>query len=295
MHAYWDDFWAVRALGDAAYLADSLGEQAQAQDLVTLRDAFRDSLRESIALTIAERGIDFVPGSVEWADFDPSATANALSPLGEVDTMPRAALDRTFARYLERLRHRRSSSDWKDYTAYEVRIVGALVRMGDRDAANELADFLLGDRRPLAWNQWPEISWRDPRSPAHIGDVPHAWIGAEYVLAFRTMLAYEREADDALVIAAGIPGEWLDDGGEVEVRKLITWYGTLDCTLRRLGSDALSFSLRGGLAPPAGGIVLLPPLPRPLLQVEIDGRPSQDFDARSVTLRTCPAEVVLRY
>jgi hypothetical protein len=76
--------------------------------------------------------------------------------------------------------------DFADLSGW-LAVKSGLVHLGERAAANELADFLLGDRRPLAWNQWPDISWRDPRSPGHIGDVPPAWIGAEYVLPFRTM------------------------------------------------------------------------------------------------------------
>ena len=296
VHAYWDDFWAVRALGDAAILAGVLGDAAEARRLAVLRDAFRESLRTSLELTIAERKIDYVPGSVEWADFDPTATSNAISLLGEVTTMPRAALQKTFAEYLAGFRRRRRNEiDWNNYTAYEVRIIGALVQLGERASANELADFLLSDRRPLPWNQWPEISWRDPRSPGHIGDVPHAWIGAEYVLSFRTMLAYERTTDEALVVAAGVPWEWLADGDEVVVRNLATYYGMLGFTCRRIGDDAISLAIRGDVVPPPGGIVLRPPLPGPLVRVEIDGRPSDRFDADGVTIRACPADVVLSY
>ncbi len=80
-------------------------------------------------------------------------------------------------------------------------------------------DFSCADRRILPWNQWPEISWRDPLSPSFIGDMPHSWIGAEYILAVRSLFAYEREADQSLVIAAGVADHWLDDGGEIVVRR----------------------------------------------------------------------------
>jgi hypothetical protein len=294
VHAYWDDFWGVRALGDAAFLARALGDSMEARRLIAVRDAFRESVRASLALTIAERRIPYVPGSVEWADFDPTATSNAISLLGETATMPPTELAHGFAEYLAGFRRRRRNEiEWNNYTAYEVRIVGALVQLGARSSANELADFLLSDRRPLAWNQWPEISWRDPRSPGHIGDVPHAWIGAEYALSFRTMLAFERMTDDALVVAAGVSDAWLDDG-EVAVRNLLTYWGVLGYRLRRLGDDALALDLRGDAAPP-GGIVLRPPLPRPLVAVEVDGRSYAAFDPDGVTLRTCPADVVLRY
>ncbi len=294
VHAYWDDFWAIRAFGDAAYLAGLRGDAAEAARLLGLRDAMRADVRASLEATIATRGLDYVPGSVEWADFDPTATSNAISLLGELPTMPADAVARTYAKYLAGFRARRDGEmPWKNYTAYEVRIVGALVCLGERAAANELASFLIGDRRPAAWNQWPEISWRDAQSPGHIGDVPHAWIAAEWVLSFRTMLAFERSEDDALVVAAGVPGDWLDED-EVTVDGLATWWGTFGFTLRRTGGDALEMALRGDVAPP-GGIVLRPPLGGTLVAVEIDGTPIGGFVADSVIVRRSPATVALRW
>src|SRR5260370_25332046 len=38
VHAYWDDFWALRGLGDAADLARALGDEAEAKRLSALRD-----------------------------------------------------------------------------------------------------------------------------------------------------------------------------------------------------------------------------------------------------------------
>jgi hypothetical protein len=264
--------------------------------LIALRDAFRVSLRDSLAFTIATRGIPYVPGSVEWADFDPTATSNAISLLGETPLLPPSALAYTFAEYLAGFRRRRHDEiDWANYTAYEVRIVGALVVLGERESAVELADFLLADRRPLEWNQWPEISWRDPRSPGHIGDVPHAWISAEYVLAFRTMLAYERMADEALVIAAGVPPTWLDGGAAVTVDAFPTYFGSLGYTLRRRDPTTLSLALRGDFAVPPGGIVLRPPLAGGLTAVTVDGVPLAGFGLDEVVLRQRPAEVVLQH
>src|SRR5262249_31238447 len=119
------------------------------------------------------------------------------------------------------------------------RILGALVRLSRRDEAHEVLGFFLGDRRPQPWNQWPEISWRDPRSPGHLGDVPHAWIGAEVVLAVLGLFAYERPADNALVLAAGISDAWLDadEGGLHNLPTLWGRGGDPDAQ-RRGGGDA---------------------------------------------------------
>jgi hypothetical protein len=295
VHSYWDDFWALRGYGDAAEIAAILGDEREAQRIGAIRDEFRTALRESIARTIAERKIDFVPGSVEWADFDPTATANAVALLGFLDDVPRDALERTFDEYLAGFRRRRTGEiDWNNYSPYEVRILGALVRLGRRADAAELAAFFLDDRRPRAWHQWPEIAWRDPRSPGHLGDVPHTWIGAEYVLAVLSMLAFERDADGTLVLAAGVPSSWLADG-EVAVTGLPTRYGPLDFRLARDGARTLVASIGGAIRLPPGGIEIRPPIEDPLVSVEVGGRALGAFDALSATIRECPARVVLRF
>lgn len=174
VHAYWDDFWALRGLKDAAAIADIVGDQGQTLRLATLRDSFQETLYASIRATMTERHIDYIPGSVEWADFDPTATANAIALLDELQNVPEAAINRTFDEYLSGFRGRRTGKiDWANYTPYEIRIIGALVRLGKRHSAHELAKFFMADRRPAPWNQWTEIAWRDPKSPGHIGDMPH--------------------------------------------------------------------------------------------------------------------------
>jgi hypothetical protein len=123
--------------------------------------------------------------------------------------------------------------------------------------------------------------------------VPHAWIGAEFVLAVLGLFAYERPSDDALVLAAGVSNAWLD-AGEVGIDALPTWWGRVRYAMRRHGEGVIELELAPGLRPPPGGIVIQPPLRRPLVAVEVDGRPIADFDPERVTLRTSPAHVVMR-
>jgi hypothetical protein len=294
VHSYWDDFWALRGIGDGAELARALGDVDEAARLHALRDELGTNLYASITATIASRALDYVPGSVEWADMDPSATATAIAISDAPDRLPPGPLARTFDDYLRQFRKRaRGEIAWNNYSAYEIRILGALVRLGRRADAHELLQFFLADRRPLAWNQWPEISWRDPRSPGHLGDVPHAWIGADYVLAVLSMFAHERPGDAALVVAAGVSESWLDGGGVV-VDGLRTWWGPLSYALRRDGPDTLVLTIQTGMARPPGGIVVRPPLRRPLAGVEVDGRALDRWDGDGVTLAEIPASVVFR-
>jgi len=236
-----------------------------------------------------------VPASVEWADLDPAATALAVCTSWGERCLPARALGNTFDAYMARLRERlRPGADWNNYSAYEIRIATALVRLGRREDAHEVLDFILADRRPRAWNQWPEISWRDPRSPGHLGDVPHAWIGAEYALAVLTMLAYEDAAEQSLVVAAGVPERWLENG-ELRVAGLGTWWGDLEYTMCRIDHATLEVELHGALQPPRGGIVLRPPLPRPLRSVEVNGAPTSDFDRDRVRVPGAPAKVTMGF
>jgi hypothetical protein len=289
VHAYWDDFWALRGLHDAVDLAIAAGREASAQRWRALSARFAASLFASIEATRAERKLDFIPGSIEWADFDPTATANAIYLLDVPDGLNRAAVEQTFDKYLADWRGKRSGTATSpNYTPYEIRIIGALVRLGRRDAALELLRFFLSDRRPEPWNQWPEIAWRDRKAPAHVGDLPHTWIGAEYVLAVRSLFAYEREADRCLVLAAGLAPEWIEGSG-VEAERMPTLYGALSYSLRRTDPATLRFDIGNGIA---AKLVLRPPLGAPLRSVTVDGVAHTSFDEDSITLLRTPAEVI---
>ena len=289
VHSYWDDFWALRGLRDAALLARAMGREEDATSWSAVAERVERGLYTSIEATRAQRQLDFIPGSVEWADFDPTATANAIYLFDVPGAMNRAALERTFDIYLADWRGKRAGTvDWSNYTPYEIRIIGALVRMGRREAALELLGFFLEDRRPPPWNQWPEIAWRNATAPAHVGDLPHTWIAAEYVLSLRSLFAYERESDASLVVAAGLAPEWLEGPG-VRVERMPTRYGALSYSLRRLDVRTVRFDVGEGIAAP---LVLRPPLRMPLRHVLINGVPSSGFDADSVTVLATPAEVL---
>ena len=148
--------------------------------------------------------------------------------------------------------------------------------------------FFLSDRRPPPWNQWPEIAWSDHVAPAHVGDLPHTWISAEYVLAVRSLFAYEREEDDALVLAGGLAAEWLDGRG-VTVNAMPTTFGRLTYSLVRRDADTACCTIGAGIN---GKIVLRPPLAAPIRSVTVNGAAVSSFDGKSVTIAATPAEVV---
>jgi hypothetical protein len=293
MHSYWDDFFALRGFKDAAFIAREL-DKPEAAPFAQLRNSFRYNLFESIKQVVISRRIDYIPGSVELADFDPTSTTIAVSPVGEAGRLPGPLLMRTFEKYFLDARARSLGyKPWDAYTPYELRTVGTHVQLGQRARAHELLDFFFRDQRPAAWHQWAEVVYRDPKTPKFIGDMPHTWVGSDYIRSFLDMLAFERESDSSLVIGAGVRDEWVKQDPGVRVGNLSTQYGPLSYDMRASGS-AVTVNLRAGIRMPPGGIVVWSPLEQPILSAWIDGVPTAVKGAE-VRVRKLPAIVIIRY
>jgi hypothetical protein len=217
VHSYWDDFFAIKGLRDAGFES---GARCAPLPAGAVRPLECDLLA-SMNQVIAQHHLDYIPASVELADFDPTSTAIAISPLG-VELPP---LRRTYERYFAEIAKPRD-----DWTPYEMRIIGAMVRLGDRAHALELIDRFMADRRPAAWNEWAEVVGREYRKPRFIGDMPHAWVASDFVRSVLEAIAYDRE-DGALVIGAGVPASWLP----LHVGPLPTYQGVVDIRISRDG------------------------------------------------------------
>jgi F5/8 type C domain len=304
VHSYWDDFWALRGLRDAVALATVLGHTADAAAWDRSRAEFEADLAASLRHTISTHGLAYIPGSVELADFDATSTTIALDPGRELDRLPAAALRGTFKRYIaEAFARFEGRTAWDAYTPYEFRNVGALVRLGERDTAWRLLQHLVAHRRPLDWNQWPEVVFRDERAPRFLGDLPHTWVGSDFLRAVVDLFWWERD-ETTLVLADGIPAAWLDDrngGGPVRAEGLRTPWGSLDLAVERRdlsepGDPGIRIGISGTLAPPAGArFQLRSPLGAATREVLVDGRTAARGEAaREVTIPAGPAVVEFR-
>jgi hypothetical protein len=290
-YAYWDDFWALKGYRSATRIAHTLGYEDDAVALARQRDEFRADLLASIKASTAQHAINFIPGSADRGDFDATSTTIALSPGGEPDDLPPDQLQATFERYWQEFLERRAGGDGHDlYTPYEMRVIGTFVRLGWRDRAEQLLDYFLADRRPLHWNQWSEVVRREPRKAGFIGDLPHGWVASDFIRSALDLFAYEREADEALVLAAGVPASWMDGRG-VELRGLRTIFGRLSYDLRRAG-ERIELTVPATLTVPPGGLVLrLPPGATPG-KVRVNGV-SARFDNEELRIAHLPAHVVM--
>jgi hypothetical protein len=222
MHSYWDTFFILRGLKDAAFLAREL-HKPEAEQYASLRDEFRRDLVASIKSAMASKNIDYIPGSIELGDFDATSTTVAVSPVDEAESLPQAALRRTFDKYWEHALEPRT------YTPYEWRVAGTLIRLGQPERARALMDYFFEDQRPQAWRQWAEVVHRNPREPSFIGDMPHTWVGSDFIRSTLDFFVYEK--DDSLILAAGVADEWLDRG--ITVENISTHFGLVSYTMKR--------------------------------------------------------------
>ncbi|MCB0266224.1 MAG: coagulation factor 5/8 type domain-containing protein, partial [Calditrichaeota bacterium] len=252
MHSFWDDFFAIKGYKDATEIAKILGETTLTTQFAASRDRFRDNLYRSIRLSIEKENINYIPGCVELGDFDATSTAIAIYPCNELKNLPQPFAQNTFDRYFEYFSNRRNPDfEWRDYTPYEVRLIGTFLYLGQPARAHALIDFFFSDQRPAGWNHWAEVVRNGYRTPGFIGDMPHTWVGSDYISAARAMFVYEDEPDQSLVLGAGLYNDWIEKG--MSVRGLPTYFGNLDYTIKQL-ENGITIDIGGDLQLPSGGI-----------------------------------------
>ncbi len=255
MHSYWDNFFTLRGLKDAAEAAKVLGDDVRTVTFDSLSQAFRVDLYRSIEQAMKNRGIDFIPGCVELGDFDPTSTSIALYPGGEFRAVPQEPLRRTFDRYFDWFMQRaRGEISWDAYTPYEVRNIGTYVYLGQKDRAHTLLDWFLRDQRPSGWNHWAEVVTPHARTPRFIGDMPHTWVGSDFLNAVRAMFVYERDDDGAIIVGAGLRDAWVEEG--IGVQNLPTHAGPITLDVRTPAERIVVARLDGQIDPAKHPILL---------------------------------------
>ena len=289
-HTYWDDFWALAAWKYGKAMARELGRYELVAGMQDEYEALRKALTDSIGLVMKSRNIYSLPNFVESDAFEPAFTLGALVHGGEMDAFPRAWITATMDRYIEVLRSRRERNAQFVFAPYELMLVPAFLRAGEKRWALEILQFMLGCLRPSGWNQFSEVAASPRRTPRNIGDMPHAWVGAEYIEAVRSLFVYEEGA--RLIVGAGVDPAWLNDGATVSVTNAPTAFGILHLHEQTKGDD-LCVRLWGDANPPAG-IILKSPMEGAKRQDFWDGRVWQAVPKEGIRIDQLPAELTIR-
>ncbi|GAA3561232.1 discoidin domain-containing protein [Snuella lapsa] len=223
-HSYWDDFWALRGWVDGVYAAKELNKS----DIVVWgekeRQKLANSLKESMNLTSKYFDIDYIPGSADLGDFDPTSIAIGLFPCEALSIVPEDLIKKTFQSYVDTVKERISNGKTYAYTPYENRNILALAKLGMRKEAQQIHDIIFKDRRPSGWKHWVELVHSRERLGSYIGDMPHTWVGSGYMNSVRGLVIMENDVERRLELLNGAPLNWLENDG-IALTNLPTHFG----------------------------------------------------------------------
>jgi len=295
-HSYWDSFFGMKGLKDAVEIAKIVGNKSDVVKFEKLRDDFKTNLYNSISLATKQHKINYIPGCVELGDFDATSTTISLYPCNERGNLPADLLNNTFERYWDFTQTRaKPETEWMNYTPYEVRTIGSFIFLDQPERAHWLTEYFLNDQRPLSWNHWAEVVWKDKRLPRFIGDMPHTWVGSDFINAMRAVFIYENEYDSTLVIGAGLKQEWIDAPKGMSIEKLPTYYGDVSYSIMK-ENDSYKIKLFGNAKIPTGGVVLKnfnsKKLPK---NVVVNGTEIRSYLPNAISIKVFPAEIKIEY
>lgn len=245
-YSYWDDYFALSAWRNCAYLAAEMGKRETASHATTKGQEFAANLARSLRMTAQLMGKGVIPGSADRLDVDPTSTSIAFEPCRVADVLPEEFLQATYDSSAARVASISATDFEGGFVPYAIRNINAFVSMGRVDDAFRLLALALKCRRPSAWRQWAEVVWSPPRAPQYIGDMPHTWVGAEFATAVRLMLV--RESGDALELFRAVPDNWWEGEG-IRLHELPTGFGVLNLCAQRTKSQVTVEMALAGPAP----------------------------------------------
>lgn len=291
-HHYWDAFWAIRGLRDAAALGRIAGRDGEARWMEEEAAALERAVRRSYRQVMLVTRIDWIPDGPEDVESASAArsTCAGLWPAAGLepgDSIVRRSFDRYWERWLApyggAYLHR--GRFWP--VAFEIGLCEIWLDRPER------AHAILG--RHLARPTFPgTFAWAQQADTAGYryagGPLPDPWAAADYVNLVRAMLVYER--GDTLVLGAGISPQWLREG-PVEVRGAPTALGRVAYRVSAQdgGARVLWDVIDAGRA---AAVRIAAPVGRVITEAKIDDvwtrRPDR---ARFLSLPPAPARVEL--
>jgi hypothetical protein len=259
-HYFWDDFWSVSALEEAAWMASLTGRTKDAERLLEESADFRTDLEAALAWA-AERCGGALPSS-PYRRVDAASVGNlvAICPLRTV--RPDAPWIGPTLAHLEE----RCSRDGLHFQSIvhtglnpylSAQIARARLAVGDAEGCLSILRALVRAASPT-WC-WPEAIHPRTRGGC-MGDGDHGWAAAEFLSLVRQILV--REVDGGLDLLSGVPADWLRRG-PIRIWGATTAHGTLDLEVRTETGGAVraEWEIRRKSHQEPGRLVLVLPPP----------------------------------
>jgi hypothetical protein len=204
---YWDDFWGIAGLRAAAAMLADLGNAHGQETCLRQADGLFNAVERSLACTEGASTHRGMPAS-PYRRMDAGAIGSLVAgyplqlfPAADPRLLDTAAFlrENCFVRggFFQDIIH-------SGINAYlTLHVAQVLLRAGD-PSWFEMVETTAGLASPTG--QWPEAI-HPHTGGGCMGDGQHVWAAAEWVMAIRQ--AFVREERDRVVLASGLPAEWL--------------------------------------------------------------------------------------
>lgn len=265
---YWDDFWSLAGLRDAAHAAQAVCKEPK--NFLRSYKQLETSMEESFR-------------------YVESRLAKPIMPISPSRRMDSAAVGCLSAYYPCRL-----------YESDNIRLINTVDYLHDKCFINggffhdvnhsgynpyltmHIAQCHIGQRSQQAADilNWlmsvvmPTFTWPEAIHPrtlgGTIGDGHHGWAAADFILLIRNMLFMEE--GHRLVITPVMPLSWLKKKDKIVVKQAPTYFGELNYTIEINSPRELVLNLRGKFENKPKFIEWS--LPKKIKKATIDGKPA---------------------
>ena len=267
-HHYWDNFWAVVGLKQAAFIATELDQHEDAMWMISEATTLRTAILDSVKVVMGPNPA-YIPGAVEGTTSSAMARGT-VAALWPHEIIPRNTdlITRSFDTYHklwiepDNGGFRHLGGQFWPYGGLEL--AHAYLRINRTDVMHQILSWTLRNQTLPG-----TFAWAEQVEPANGsfsgGDMPHAWAAASYATLVREMLISER--NDAIELLKGVPEWWLTDGRKIAINNAPTHYGELslhtsnDIRVTETGWNGTLTMKLSGTSPPNGYHWKLPKQP----------------------------------
>jgi len=234
---YWDDFWGLAGLNQAAYLATEHhlpGKHAVLKDQAA---HFRQCIFDSIRGIPERKRPGGIPAS-PYRRMDAGAIGSLVADYPLQLTAPGDPdIVNTVAYLMENCFHSNAFFQDMIHAGINIYLTLSLAQTLLR-ANNPVFRRLVRTVADLAspTGQWPEAIHPFTKGGC-MGDGQHGWAAAEWLMMVRNM--FVREEGRHIVIGSGIFPEWIESGHEISFGPTLVAGGTLKVSLRKSGAAVL--------------------------------------------------------
>lgn len=319
-HLYVDDWWGLIGLRAGMLAAAGLGNNDDAKWIGAEYDRFGKDILASVDRVMKREKVSFMPGFADnWPPADRTMD-NEHRILGDTQmawahraavcpgrglglNIPTDLFRASYAHYWEKAgRFSGYDGGWfveyeQAFWGYNVLLARPLVYLGLKDVALKNVEWSLKHQScPGAWMEAmpSRVNAQGLReiAPGIMGDVPHGWSAAHYVLLLRDMLLHEE--DDRLVLLSCVPDRWFEPEKVINVEKAVTYFGLLDFRVEVAGNGDIRIELNTKTPPPGGYLLNLPNSAR-IRSAQVNGEDALTIRDGILVLPPTAHDVTLKY